>query len=1534
MVGTRYRRCVTDKILGDATDGSQPTIACFSPVPAAINFAERSTKLFRHTPRTVTFVVGALLAIFVLSVASKARAQNATWLLTPGSTNWNTAANWAPAAVPTGIATFGLSSVTSLTFSANASIGSILFLPGAPTYSFNLGVRQFTIGSNGLSTLIDGVVSGAGGSVVKSGAGTLTFTGANTYTGVTLISAGVLQLGAGGTTGSIVGNVTNNSIFAINRSDLYVYGGAISGTGAFQQLGPGTTVFTGNNTYSGGTLISAGLLQLGAGGTTGAIVGNVVNNAAFAINRSNNFTFAGVISGTGTFQQLGTGMTTFTGDNTYTGGTTITAGTLRLGNNGITGSILGDVINFGTFIINRSDTYTFAGAISGTGAFSKTGAGVTILTGTSTYTGGTTITGGTLQIGDGTTTGSIVGNVVNSAIFAINRSDLFTFAGVISGNGQFRQIGTGTTVLTGANTYTGVTLISAGVLQLGAGGTTGSIVGNVTNNSIFAINRSDLYVYGGAISGTGAFQQLGPGTTVFTGNNTYSGGTLISAGLLQLGAGGTTGAIVGNVVNNAAFAINRSNNFTFAGVISGTGTFQQLGTGMTTFTGDNTYTGGTTITAGTLRLGNNGITGSILGDVINFGTFIINRSDTYTFAGAISGTGAFSKTGAGVTILTGTSTYTGGTTITGGTLQIGDGTTTGSIVGNVVNSAIFAINRSDLFTFAGVISGNGQFRQIGTGTTVLTGANTYTGVTLISAGVLQLGAGGTTGSIVGNVTNNSIFAINRSDLYVYGGAISGTGAFQQLGPGTTVFTGNNTYSGGTLISAGLLQLGAGGTTGAIVGNVVNNAAFAINRSNNFTFAGVISGTGTFQQLGTGMTTFTGDNTYTGGTTITAGTLRLGNNGITGSILGDVINFGTFIINRSDTYTFAGAISGTGAFSKTGAGVTILTGTSTYTGGTTITGGTLQIGDGTTTGSIVGNVVNSAIFAINRSDLFTFAGVISGNGQFRQIGTGTTVLTGANTYTGVTLISAGVLQLGAGGTTGSIVGNVTNNSIFAINRSDLYVYGGAISGTGAFQQLGPGTTVFTGNNTYSGGTLISAGLLQLGAGGTTGAIVGNVVNNAAFAINRSNNFTFAGVISGTGTFQQLGTGMTTFTGDNTYTGGTTITAGTLRLGNNGITGSILGDVINFGTFIINRSDTYTFAGAISGTGAFSKTGAGVTILTGTSTYTGGTTITGGTLQIGDGTTTGSIVGNVVNSAIFAINRSDLFTFAGVISGNGQFRQIGTGITYFSGASTYTGATFVDAGTLVVDGSIASSSGLTVAAGAMLAGNGIVSSTTINTGGVIAPGLAIGLLTVQGNLVFQTGSAYFAEFSPSNADSIVVTGTATLAGNVQASFQLGSYVPANYTILSATGGLTGTFDSLTTLNLPNYFTAGLSYSATDVFLNLSLGLGQIPGLNRNQRAVAAAIDRAFNAGGGIGGPLTALFSLLPASLPAALTQLSGEVAVGAQQAASFAMNSFLPMLLNPFNDNRVGAIGFGPTVGNSIEPWGPLASTTALAYAPSI
>ena len=210
---------------------------------------------------------------------------------------------------------------------------------------------------------------------------------------------------------------------------------------------------------------------------------------------------------------------------------------------------------------------------------------------------------------------------------AFNRSDVLTFGGVISGAGSVQQNGTGTTVLTGDNIYTGLTTINAGTLQLGNGGTTGSIAGDVLNNGILAFNRSDVLIFGGVISGAGSVQQNGTGTTVLTGNNTYTGLTTINAGTLQLGNGGTTGSIAGDVLNNGILAFNRGDALVFGGVISGTGSVQQNGAGTTVLTGNNIYSGGTTINAGTLQLGNGGTTGSIAGDVFNNGILAFNRSD-------------------------------------------------------------------------------------------------------------------------------------------------------------------------------------------------------------------------------------------------------------------------------------------------------------------------------------------------------------------------------------------------------------------------------------------------------------------------------------------------------------------------------------------------------------------------------------------------------------------------------------------------------------------------------------------------------------------------------------------------------------------------------------------------------------------------------------------------------------------------------------------------------------------------------------------
>ncbi|WZB71963.1 autotransporter-associated beta strand repeat-containing protein [Achromobacter xylosoxidans] len=122
--------------------------------------------------------------------------------------------------------------------------------------------------------------------------------------------------------------MTNNGSLVFNRGNTYTLGGTISGTGSVTQQGNGTTVLTTANTYTGGTTITTGILQLGAGGTTGSIVGNVSNNGALAFNRSDTYTYGGVVRGTGSVVQQGAGVTVLSGANRYTGATTVSAGSL------------------------------------------------------------------------------------------------------------------------------------------------------------------------------------------------------------------------------------------------------------------------------------------------------------------------------------------------------------------------------------------------------------------------------------------------------------------------------------------------------------------------------------------------------------------------------------------------------------------------------------------------------------------------------------------------------------------------------------------------------------------------------------------------------------------------------------------------------------------------------------------------------------------------------------------------------------------------------------------------------------------------------------------------------------------------------------------------------------------------------------------------------------------------------------------------------------------------------------------------------
>jgi autotransporter-associated beta strand protein len=553
---------------------------------------------------------------------------------------------------------------------------------------------------------------------------------------------------------------------------------------------------------------------------------------------------------------------------------------------------------------------------------------------------------------------------------------------------------------------------------------------------------------------------------------------------------------------------------------------------------------------------------------------------------------------------------------------------------------------------------------------------------------------------------------------------------------------------------------------------------------------------------------------------------------------------------ADHANLAGNLRGDGAIVITGD--TKIAGLNFGTGNITISAGTLQMGNdnGSSVGSLgTGNVLNNSALTFNRTGgADVVANVISGTGTLARINIGRTILLATNTYSGVTTISAGTLQIGDGGTAGTLgTGAVVNDAALEFKRSDAVTVTNVISGTGVVSQTGIGNLLLSGNNSYSGGTTVTSGVLTLGQ------------NTSA----------------GSGTIA--------------LANGTTLAAGAagLALSNAfALTGS---------TTVNGGAGVFTLNGDLAGTGALTSTGAGRLVLSGTSSYTGGTTIGSGTLQIGNGGNTGSIVGDVTNNAAVAFNRSDAVAFGGVISGGGNVRLIGSGRIDLTSVSTYTGATNVDAGTLAVNGSIAASSLTTVNAGGSLGGNGVVGNTFIN-GGTLAPGNSVGALTVQGSLTLSAAASYLVEISPSNADRVNVTGAANLGGaTVNTSFAPGNYVARQYTIVEAAGGVNGAFGAASSTNLPAAFNSFLSYDANHAYLNLSINYAALGGLNTNQQNVGNALAGFFDRTGGI--PL--VFGALS---PGGLTQVSGESATASQQTTFNAMTQFMNVMTDPFVAGR--------------------------------
>lgn len=928
--------------------------------------------------------------------------------------------------------------------------------------------------------------------------------------------------------------------------------------------------------------------------------------------------------------------------------------------------------------------------------------------------------------------------------------------------------GTGAAGALNVGTATG----GSGTLYIGAGAANPGTL-NVTNATTI-----------GQVAGSTGYIWIRDNGDLATGKDLIVG-DLGSGRLDVAGTSDTTGKVIIGNQSSASGVVN----------VASTGSMTNHGTLTVGETGDGTLSidvGGRVETDGQVVIadrGNSTGTVTVDGTMINHDTLTVGEDGDASLTVDAGG----KILTAGTTVIADRSSSTSSVDVAGGRMK-----TKGELIVGEDGNATLTISDGGRVYDSIAIAGD---RRGSSGVVTVTGA----GSRLVSRDDLVVGYDGN-GTL--NLTNGGTASVSGGDGVLHLGE-------DRLSQGTLNIGGAN--PSGPAAAAGTLN-----ATQVVFGDGTDAVNFN-HTDSDYHFEAGFTGTGTVNQIA-GSTVLDGDSSlFTGTTNVTggvltvnntlasginvasSGTLRVGyEDGTTGDITGDVANDGRVQINRSDDYSYDGAISGTGSVQQIGSGTTTLTGENSYTGGTRIRAGTLQIGDGGTSGSIVGNVSvdRNGTLAFDRSDDVTFDGTIRGRGQIDQIGSGTTILTGnSNRFSGDTNITAGTLQIGNGGTSGSLGGdiNVGAEGTLAYDRSDTSRVRGTLSGSGTIVQAGSGTAILTGDSRdFAGKTSITGGTLQLGDGGWRGWLGGDVdVGDAGtLAFDRRNTDTFTGVITGTGNVVQEGAGRTVLTGDSLdFAGTTTISRGTLQLGDGGESGWISGDIVNDGKLAFDRSDANTFAGTISGTGHVVQQGDGVTILAGENSYTGGTAVRAGTLQIGDGGTSGSIVGDVWvgQNGTFAFDRSDDVTFDGTILGHGQIDQDGSGETILTGDShLFSGNTSVTAGALSVNGQLGGT--LDVLDGGTLKGSGTVGSTTVRTGATIAPGNSIGTLTIAGNLAQEAGSVYAVELkSTGESDLLNVSGTATLADGAvlnvtkldSAQYQLGQ----SYNVLTAGDGVTG-------------------------------------------------------------------------------------------------------------------------------------------------
>lgn len=704
------------------------------------------------------------------------------------------------------------------------------------------------------------------------------------------------------------------------------------------------------------------------------------------------------------------------------------------------------------------------------------------------------------------------------------------------------NIANNTTVsLTGTNPIVGTMLFNdtSGGQTWGINNT-GTLNLSVTSGSPI-ISNSVTTTINAVLAGSQGFSKLGSAVLIVGGANNYSGNTTISDGVLRLGAS--------DVLPNDSVVVFANNaNSKELTVFSATDTIGGLSS-----------SGG----AGSILVQNN--------RALNTGTLNLNvaAATSLSYEGIIRDAAAgvsvnnlnITKSGSGTQVFSGGAnvSYSGATTVEGGVLEFAGATVNNNTAISVSSGATMRFNNTSTIDRSAAVTGGGNLEKSGSGVLTLSGANSYTGSTVMTAGNLRLGA------------NERI--ADTSVMRFTGGGGSDS-RFQMMGFSETLGGVNSEMTSGTQVIEG--STAAAATLTLAVGSGSYNYAGFLRDSSAGTNANnlslVKSGAGTQVLSGVGNVSYSGATTINGGALeFAAGTVN-NNTAINVAATGAAIRFNV----ASGTATRTNTITGAGALVKAGAGALILDNVNTYTGATVLTEGQIRLAANDRISDV--SLLRFDTSSDARFQMQGFSETLGGLDSGSSLGT--QVIEGATT-------AAATLTLAV--TSGSYTySGFLRDSVSGTNANNLAVV-----------KNGAGTQVLSGGNTrvaYSGTTTINGGTLEFAAGTVNNNTAINVANSSATLrfTNDANSVIRSNTLSGTGTLEKSGTGTLTLSGNNSFAGNLQVLAGTLNL--NATAGSAAGAITNLtvtnsAVLLVSASDQVSDSAAVSLSGGTIAKGAG-------------------------------------------------------------------------------------------------------------------------------------------------------------------------------------------------------------------------------------------------------------------------------------------------------------------------------------------------------